>query len=146
MLSDFPNSANGRGVAGRRRGFNQQNCGEHQENASDLKEKVVGEASYRLPLHSKCFDFATSSAVFCSVWVSLYKISAKILSLHYIVNRMSCVSHHALTLWSSNQAPTYHTSTSRTSNLDPSSLKGSLPNVGHVSLIPLSRVSSSHSP
>lgn len=42
--------------------------------------------------------------------------------------------------------PMYHTSTPRTFHFLPSSLSGSFPNVGHVSLTPLLRLSSSHSP
>ena len=42
--------------------------------------------------------------------------------------------------------PMYHSSTPMTSNFLPSSLRGSLPNVGHVSETPFSRLSSSHRP
>jgi hypothetical protein len=43
-------------------------------------------------------------------------------------------------------APIYHTSTPSTSNLCPSSLRDSFPNVGHGSLIPRSSCSSSQRP
>lgn len=44
------------------------------------------------------------------------------------------------------QDPMYHISTPSTSNLCPSSLSGSLPNVGHCSDTPFSRLPSTHSP
>lgn len=42
--------------------------------------------------------------------------------------------------------PTYHNSTPNTSNFFPSSLNGSFPNVGHVSLTPLYKFASNHNP
>lgn len=47
---------------------------------------------------------------------------------------------------SSDHEPMYHNSTPMTSNLVPSSLSGSLPNVGHVADTPFSRLSSSQRP
>lgn len=53
---------------------------------------------------------------------------------------------HSTQIQSLSHDPTYHNSTPSTSNFFPSSLNGSFPNVGHVSLTPLYRFASSHSP